>query len=72
MTRTIEVIYEDKVLKPLTPVEGIQEHERVVVILCPRTDKEGLRELAGTLTHEEAEAMQKLIDEEFERIEGEW
>jgi len=28
--------------------------------------------LAGTLTHEEADVMQKLIEEEFERIEGEW
>lgn len=72
MPRTIEVIYEDKVLKPLVPIEGLQEHERVVVILCHRTAKEGLRELAGTLTHEEADAMQKLIDEEFERTEGEW
>jgi len=72
MPRTIEAIYEDNVLKPLTPIEGLQEHERVVVVLCHRPAKEALRELAGTLTHEEAEAMQKLIDEEFERIEGEW
>jgi predicted DNA-binding antitoxin AbrB/MazE fold protein len=72
MTRTVDVIYEDNVLKPLTPLEGLQEHERVVVILCPRSRKEGLRELVGTLTHEEAEAMQKVIDEEFGKIEGEW
>ncbi|MEW5767442.1 MAG: antitoxin family protein [bacterium] len=71
MTRTVEVIYEDNVLKPLIPIEGLWEHERVIVILCPRPAKEGLRELVGTLTHEEAEAMQKLIDEEFEKIEGE-
>jgi predicted DNA-binding antitoxin AbrB/MazE fold protein len=72
MSRTIEVIYEDNVLKPLVPIEGLREHERVVIILCPHPSKEGLRKLAGTLTHEEASAMQKLIDEEFEKIEGEW
>jgi hypothetical protein len=33
--------------------------------------KKGLRELVGSLTHEEAEAMQNLIDDEFEKIEGE-
>jgi len=48
----------------------------VLVILCPHLVKKGLRELVGTLTHEltheEAEAMQKLINEEFEKIEGEW
>jgi len=47
----------------------------VLVILCPHPVKKGLRELVGTLTHEltheEAEAMQKLINEEFEKIEGE-
>lgn len=72
MTRTVEVVYEDNVLKPLAPIEGIKEHERVIVILSPRPVKKGLRKLAGTLTHDEAEAMQKLVDEEFEKIEGEW
>lgn len=72
MTRTVEVVYEDNVLKPLEPIEGIKEHERVIAILSPRPVKKGLRELAGTLTHDEAEAMQKLVDEEFEKIEGEW
>jgi|GEM_PF-7039852 hypothetical protein len=33
--------------------------------------REALRELAGTLTHKEVEEMQKLIDEDFEKIEGE-
>ena len=78
MPRTIEVVYEDNVLKPLTPVEGLHEHERVVVILCHRTAvsvtqlMEGLRQLFGTLTHEEAEAMRKLTDEEFETNERDW
>ena len=48
----------------------------MLVILCPHPVKKGLRELVGRqtheLTHEEAEAMQKLINEEFEKIEGEW
>ena len=72
MAQTVEVIYEDNVLKPIEPIEGIKEHERVLVIFCKHPVKKGLRELVGTLTHEEAEAMQKLIDEEFEKIEGEW
>ena len=44
----------------------------MLVILCSHPIKKGLRELVGILTHEEAEVMQKLIDEEFEKIEGEW
>lgn len=72
MARTVEVVYEDNVLKPLKPIVGINEHEKVIAILSKHPVKKGLRELAGTLTHDEAEAMQKLIDEEFEKIEGEW
>jgi len=72
MTRTVEAIYEHNVLKLIEPIKGIKEHERVVVILCSHPIKRGLRELVGTLTHEEAKVMQKLIDEEFEKIEGEW
>ncbi len=72
MTRKIEAVFEDNVLKPLSPLEGLQEHEKVTVILCPRAEKRGLRRLVGTLSHEEAQALQKIIDDEFERIEGKW
>jgi len=72
MTQMIEVIYEDEVLKPLIPIEGLRKHDRTWVILCPRPEKKILHELVGTLTHEEAEEMQKLIGGEFEKIEGEW
>ncbi|WP_206741769.1 antitoxin family protein [Candidatus Methanoperedens nitratireducens] len=68
MTKAIEVVYEDNVLKPLEPIEGLKEHERMVAILSPRPVKKGLREIAGTLTHDEAEAMQKLIDEDIESL----
>ena len=71
MNRMIEVIYEDEVLKPLIPIKGIKKHEKTWVILCPRPDKKALHELVGTLTHEEAEEMQKLINKEFEKTQGE-
>lgn len=72
MTQTIEAVYEDNVLKPIKPIKGIMEHENVVVTIHQRPVKKGLREVAGTLTHEEAKEMQELIDREFEKIEGEW
>jgi len=72
MTKAIEVVYEDNVFKPLGPVEGLKEHERMVAIFSPRSVKKGLRDVVGTMTHDEAMSMQKLIDEEFEKIEGEW
>lgn len=42
------------------------------MIICPHPKKKALRELVGTLSSGETEKMQKLIDEEFEKIEGEW
>ncbi|MDI6792213.1 MAG: antitoxin family protein [bacterium] len=66
MPQTIEVIYEGNVLKPLMPVEGLQEHERAVAILWPRTPKKNLRKLAGMLPREDSKAMRKFIDKEFE------
>ncbi|MBA1340806.1 MAG: hypothetical protein C5S40_01575 [ANME-2 cluster archaeon] len=72
MTKAIEVVYEDNVFKPLGPVEGLKEHERLVAIFSPHPVKKDLRDVVGTMTHDEAMSMQKLIDEEFEKIEGEW
>lgn len=46
------------------------EHENIVVTIRQSLVKKGLREIAGTLTHEEAEEMQELIEGEFEKIEG--
>ena len=65
MTKAIEVVYEDNVFKPLVPVKGFKEHERMVATLSPRPTKKGLRDLAGTLSRDEALAMQELIDTEF-------
>jgi predicted DNA-binding antitoxin AbrB/MazE fold protein len=68
MTKAIEVVYENNVFKPLGPVEGIKENETMVAIFSRRPAKKGLRNLAGTITHDEARAMQECIDEEFEHI----
>lgn len=48
MTRAIEVVYENKVFKPLGPVEGIKEHQKMIAIFSRRPVKNGLRTLAGT------------------------
>jgi len=71
MNRIIEVIYEDNVFKPLHPVEGLNNRQKTWIILYP-AEKRGLDELIGTLSSEEAEEMQRCIDKEFSKIEGEW
>lgn len=72
MTKSIEVIFEDNVFKPIGHVEGIKEHARMIVHISRPPNKEKLRELVGTLSHDDAMEMQKLIDEEFGKVEGDW
>ncbi len=72
MTTTVEVLYEDHVLKPLSPIEGLREHERTWVFIHAQAKRGVLRRLVGTLSHEDAKAMQETLDREFEHIEGEW
>ncbi len=56
----------------LNLLDRLKEHERMVMIFSQRPVKKCLHDITGTMTHDEALAMQKLIDEEFEKIEGEW
>ena len=63
MTKTIEVVYKNNVFKPLGPVEGIKENEMMVAIFSRYPSKKGLRNLVGTMTHDEARAMQECIDD---------
>jgi predicted DNA-binding antitoxin AbrB/MazE fold protein len=72
MTKAIEVVFENNVFKPLRPVEGIKENEMMVAIFSRRPAKKGLQNLAGTISHDESQAMQECIDEEFEHIENNW
>jgi len=72
MARTVEAIYEDNVLKPLSPLERLQEHQRGELSLYVAPPKEGLSKLAGTLSVKEAEDMIAAIESEFERIDNGW
>ena len=69
MTTTIEAIYENHILRPLSPIIGLHDNEKVLVVLCRKPSLASLRRVAGTLTHEEAEAMSQTIEKEFEHRE---
>jgi len=72
MSQLIEVIYEDDVLKPITPIKGLRKKQKALIIICPHADKPGLDSLIGTLSPVEAEEMQNQIEKEFKKIEGDW
>lgn len=74
MLKTIHAIYEHGVLKPLEPIEGIEENTKVKVTVSTEKDvSPPLLRFAGVLSEEDANSMMKVVDDEFERInQDEW
>ncbi len=72
MTRAVEVVFEDRVLRPLCPLEGLREHEHAWVLLQQRPSKLALRRVFGTLNLDEAQEMRNVLDREFGQLEGQW
>lgn len=75
--KTIKAVYEKGVFRPLRPVRGMPEHQPVRII--PETKKDtgprlaDLQQFIGCLSHEEAEEMIRIIDEEFGKVDPrEW
>ena len=69
-TLTIDAIYENGVLRPLEPLQGLSEHNKVrITIESEKTKVHPLLQFAGILSNEEAAALQAIIEEEFEKVD---
>ena len=73
MQHTCEAIFENGVLRPLTPLVGIEEHQHLKVTVETEDKPHPLSACFGTMPDEDAAEMMKIIDEEFEKIDqDEW
>lgn len=73
MTKTIEAIYADGVLKPLEPLAGIENNRRVTITVQSTEPGRPLEGWQGGLSDEDAGLMRKVIEEEFEQVNpDEW
>ena len=76
MTTTIEAIYENGVLRPVTPIQGVAEHQRLKVTIEDTSSvpiHPALQNCFGILPDDEANRMIRDIDEEFEKVDpNEW
>jgi predicted DNA-binding antitoxin AbrB/MazE fold protein len=69
-SQTVEAIYENGVLRPLKPLEGLVEHCRVkITIEREETTPHPLLQFAGILSDDEAAELRCMIDDEFEKID---
>ena len=72
---TLEMIWENGVLKPVEPLLGLHEHQRVQVTVHAddvAASAGRFARFAGTMTPEEAREMEQLIEREFEQIDEDW
>ncbi len=74
MPKTIEAIYENGMLRPLTPSKGLKRHQRVAItVKKPSKTKHQLEGLCGILPDKDAAEMLKIIEDEFEKVDiNEW
>jgi predicted DNA-binding antitoxin AbrB/MazE fold protein len=63
MTRTVEAIYKDGILRPIEPLEGIAENCRfTVTVEVEEKTAHPLAECVGILPDEDADEMRRIIE----------
>jgi predicted DNA-binding antitoxin AbrB/MazE fold protein len=73
MTKTIEAVYENGILRPVEPLEGIENHRRVTITVHAPEGGRPLDGWVGGLSDEDAARMRQVIEEEFEQVNpDEW
>ena len=68
MTTTIEAIYENGVLRPVKPLEGVPEHSQVTLTLVETHPAPDWMKCVGIMPDEDAAEIRKIIDEEFGKV----
>ena len=74
MTRTIEAINEDGLLRPIQPLEGVSERSRVwLTVEVAEPAAHPLTDCIGILPDADADEMQSIVEAEFARVNpDEW
>ncbi len=74
MTQTVEAVFENGILRPLSPLHNLAEHSRVTLtVSAPAAASHPLEACIGTLPDEDAEEMRRIIEAEFEKVDlSEW
>ena len=73
MSETIPAVFENGVFRPLRRPKGLVEHHQVTLTVDVEVEASPLSDVAGSLSSEDAEELQEIIDREFERVDPrEW
>jgi predicted DNA-binding antitoxin AbrB/MazE fold protein len=70
MVRSFEAIYSNGVLRPVEPVDFLDENRRVTVLVeMPDESRRPLAGWVGGLTNGDAEDMRRSIEADFEQVD---
>jgi len=69
MTKTVQAIFSKGVLKPIQPLEGIEENRQVQVTVVMSEPGKPLAGWRGGLSDEDAAEMIRVIGQEFESVD---
>ena len=70
MNQSVKAIYENGVLRPLKPLQGISEHAQVHLTIQTKNGAGNLlSDCIGIMPNENAQEMRTIIEEEFEKVD---
>jgi predicted DNA-binding antitoxin AbrB/MazE fold protein len=73
LTQTIQAVYSQGVLKPVRPIEGLEENRRVTVTVTDVEPGHPLAGWRGGLSDSDAAERIRVVEDEFEKVdENEW
>ncbi len=71
MAQAVRAIYEDGMLRPLEPLDGVADHSEVrLVVHSSEPAPHPLADCVGILPDEDAHEMSRIIEDEFEQIDA--
>jgi predicted DNA-binding antitoxin AbrB/MazE fold protein len=65
--QTIQAVYEKGVLRPLKPLQGLAENDRVTVTVTVLPPQGPLAGVIGTMPDADANELREIIEAEFEQ-----
>ena len=68
MTTTVEAIYENGVLRPVQPLDWLEEKRQVTVTVTAPDPQSPMTNWVGGISDEDAKIMRQVIDEEFGQV----
>ena len=69
MTQIVEAVYENGMLRPVTPIAGLRERQHVQISIESEKPPHPLLKHCGTVSDKDTAEIQRIIEDEFEKVD---